>query len=386
MPSWPCFAGLRRLASGAPPVADGAVGDSASTAQEKLLPQQASVEASGGLKSQQPTPVAGRLPTSAEPLIQRLTSEEQPRREDIEPPTVVEVEMERPPGQPQVRTSVPPATPLPAAGGDVSPAASADSGAGSPASASAAPTLPKLALPPRQRLAGGGLSPKSSLPGAPPPSAVSARLSAGGRPGAAARQRPSGEATPSSGSEGVASPASATDARPGSAARFAAAARQRPSGEGGSPMDASGSLDSRTGGTSPTAGASEGAALEALEWSRAEQSSFEKLYSDFHPQNAYVFFERSGLPKCALDTIWRLADPSSGRSDFWVACRLVGHCQALQRNAKNQSFLETGEATIAGKTKTLEAELMERRGKVTPVVPDFRRRRQASTANLGAWK
>lgn len=151
-------------------------------------------------------------------------------------------------------------------------------------------------------------------------------------------------------------------------------------------MAASGSLDSRTGGGSPTAGAPEGVALEALEWSRAEQSSFEKLYSDFHPQNAYVFFERSGLPKCALDTIWRLADPSSGRGDFWVACRLVGHCQALQRNAKNQSFLETGEATIAGKTKTLEAELMERRGKVTPVVPDFRRRRQASTANLGAWK
>jgi len=131
--------------------------------------------------------------------------------------------------------------------------------------------------------------------------------------------------------------------------------------------------DSSSGGSSAM-----GAVISAADWSKGEKVAYERLYSEYQAQSptaAGRFFDRSGLPERALSTILALAAPDAGPQEFWMCCRLIGHCQALQGKERNRVLLETGSGDIAGETKMLDAYLRERcMHRLPPQLPNFRRR------------
>lgn len=135
-----------------------------------------------------------------------------------------------------------------------------------------------------------------------------------------------------------------------------------------------------SGGGSPS---SMGGALSAADWSKGERVAYDRLFGEFQslsPGSSGRFFDRTGLPQLALAKILELTMPDRGPQDFWMCCRLIGHCQALHSKERNRALLETGVGEVAGEEKTLEAHLRERcMHRLPPQLPNFRRKPPGAT-------
>lgn len=82
-------------------------------------------------------------------------------------------------------------------------------------------------------------------------------------------------------------------------------------------------------------------------FSTEERDAFTRFMALAGPPEQYPnFFDRSGLPRRALKEIWQVANPETkpvlGAPEFWLSCRLVGHCQAMQGMQGMPQLLEAG--------------------------------------------
>lgn len=88
-------------------------------------------------------------------------------------------------------------------------------------------------------------------------------------------------------------------------------------------------------------------AARAPVFSQDEEAIYPRILADAGtPQNYPAFFERSGLPRQTLKEIWEVANPEAkpwlGTTEFWLCCRLVGHCQSIRDSPGVLQLLEIG--------------------------------------------
>lgn len=111
-------------------------------------------------------------------------------------------------------------------------------------------------------------------------------------------------------------------------------------------------------------------ARKPTQWTEEEKALYARLWEAAGPSHEHPrFFVQSGLSRAALKEIWSVANPAYksqlSQDDFWLCCRMIGHCQANLDSVEMRATLENGGEELH---TLLEEECME---EPPDILPEF---------------